>query len=1191
MKQFTVLIAMLLFSLISFQGMAQNAVISDWSEIERGRAALRLMNGNHTSKLKSHGGQNQSRMGAADVNPGKGWWNHQTPVQALVNCGPDTVEYLTYKAWVAELLPNNLYDSAYSMNVGLGSTISLGQWFPTPQPITVNAFRFIATIPQSAGNFVLSVTCNLYNAGPDSMPLGAPIKTILVNVDTSTAFRYANFIAPSATIPAGPGYVITIENNNATPAEVWFASNLATPIRCGYREWLACAQFTQFNNPWTKSYNFNVFGQPFDGDVYMHPIVQYSATAAATSSVTCFGSTTVNFTNTSSALFGSRFYNFYAFLNFIGGATPLPPITANSFGDSTYVWNFGDSSPVDTIVSPTHAFPGANPYTVVMTGRIQRWRAGAQQFCNDTWTYNIGPDPVATVVANGPTSFCMGNFVQLTTPSTAASYQWYRNGAAIPNATTGTHNANLAGVYTIKLSNSITCQDSSTVGVTVTLLPGATASISVTGPTSFCNGGSTQLTASGGTTQQWYLNGNLIPGATTANYTVLAGGSYTVKVFNSSGCPDSTIVPTIINVQAASITSTGPSAVCAGPVILTANAGVSYQWFSNNNPLPGETNQLYTANTNDSYTVAVEFASGCIDTSSTPFVLTIGPMNANITTSGPVTFCGGGTVTLAAVTQGAGTYQWYDNNVAIPNATTGSYTANASGVFTVVVISTPGPGCDDSTAVATNVTVNPAPSPGFTASGSTTICPGGSVTFTGSGGLSYQWTFGGVPIPGATGSIYTALGTSPGNYNVIVSNGPCSDTLAAPILVIDQPLVASTVQSGVYTICSNAPLLLQAMPTGSQSYVWYRNGGQVASGPFSTYLAGLPGDYTVKVSDPGCMDSTTTPITLNVNPAPTALINSSGPLQFCSGDSITLSTSGGVQYQWYVNNTIIPGANTTSIKVNSSGQYTVVVTNGIGCPDSSAAANVQVSPSPAASLNVSGPLNFCVGNNVLFTAPGTIQSGFNYAWLRNGNMINGATAPQYSANTSGTYTVVVTYGICIDTLLVGAVVQVDSLPPLAGFTPSITGSLVNYTNTSMRARVYDWHMGDGNTYNTVNVTHTYTQGGIYDVTLYALNACGIDSFKIQVLTAAEALSDALQGMELYPNPSDGIFTLRLNMPSSEILKFTVTDITGKLVYQAEETAGIGVYDRMIDLRSVTPGVYMMQLKGGDAAVYRKLIIE
>jgi hypothetical protein len=143
----------------------------------------------------------------------------------------------------------------------------------------------------------------------------------------------------------------------------------------------------------------------------------------------------------------------------------------------------------------------------------------------------------------------------------------------------------------------------------------------------------------------------------------------------------------------------------------------------------------------------------------------------------------------------------------------------------------------------------------------------------------------------------------------------------------------------------------------------------------------------------------------------------------------------------------------------------------------------------------------------------------------------------------------------------------------------------------MRARVYDWHMGDGNTYNTVNVTHTYTQGGIYDVTLYALNACGIDSFKIQVLTAAEALSDALQGMELYPNPSDGIFTLRLNMPSSEILKFTVTDITGKLVYQAEETAGIGVYDRMIDLRSVTPGVYMMQLKGGDAAVYRKLIIE
>jgi hypothetical protein len=896
-------------------------------------------------------------------------------------------------------------------------------------------------------------------------------------------------------------------------------------------------------------------------------------------------------------MFGSRFYNFNALLAHIGGPvinqphviTPWPPLTANSFGDSTYVWNYGDSSPNDTMPSTVHTFPGANPYNVTMTGRLARWRSSTAT-CTDTWINPIGPIPNATITVTGSTSFCMGNYVLLNCPNPANSYQWYRNGTAIPGEVNDTLIATLGGTYTLKLTNSSICFDSTATGVTVTLLPGATASISVTGATTFCNGGSAQLTASGGSTQQWYLNGNLIPGATTANYTAVTGGSYTVMVFNPSGCPDSTIVPTIINVQAASISVGGPSAVCVGPVIMTASAGVSYQWFENGILLPGVTTQQYTTNTNDSYTVAVEFASGCIDTTSTPTVVTIGPMNANVNTSGPVTFCGGGNVVLTAVTQGAGTYQWYDNNVPLPGQTTGILNVNSSGLYTVVV-SSPGPVCTDSTAVGVTVTVNPAPNPAVIASGSLTICPGGSVTFTASGGFTFQWTHEGIPIPGANGAIYTALGTSPGNYNVIVSNGPCSDTLNAPLLVISQPLVASTVQSGIYTICSNAPLLIQALPTGSQTYTWYRNGSQIASGPFSTLSAGQPGDYTVKITDPGCSDSTTTPITLNVNPAPNAVITASGPLQFCSGDSITLNTSGGITYQWYRNNVVIPGATTTNIKVNNSGLYTVRVVNGIGCPDSSAAANVVVSPSPAASLSVTGPLNFCTGNNVLLTAPGTIQTGYNYTWLRNGNVINGATAPSYSANTSGTYTVVVTLGICLDTLLVGAVVQVDSLPPLAGFTPTLNNSQVTMTNTSLRARTYLWNMGDGNTYNTVNATHTYAQGGIYTITLYAYNACGVDSFQLQVLTARDELSGIFSGLEIFPNPGNGMFHLKMDISQGAELEYKVNDLKGRTLIEGKDFAPAGYYTRTFDLNDAATGVYILSLKSGSSLVHRKLIIK
>lgn len=1176
-KAYVVLFSLLVsFGWVQAQNLVRMAPLSD---IERGR--LGMAGEQRLRDIPRPQAGNLSARRASSNGNTTGWWNQTPPVQALTNCSADTVEYLSLKAWVAENTPTNTYDSAYAVNVGSGSSISVGQWYPAPQAMTVSGFRFIAYLPQSAGNFVHSVTCNIYNAGTDSLPSGAPLQSILVNVDTSVAWRYASFITPP-NIPAGNGYVITVENNAQT-TYIYCGDNRATPLTTGLNEWLACAQFTNFTNPWQHGWQFNVGGQPFNADFFLQPIVTYSVTANFTSSVTCFGSTTVNFTNTSSPIYFSRFYNFYAFLVWLNPLFPAPP----PFSDSTFVWTYGDASPNDTLVSPSHTYPGANPYSGTMTGRLYRWRS--PQFCTDSKPIEMGPQPTATITANGPVAFCMGNSVVLTT-GTANTYQWYRNGTAIPGATTSSHNAILAGNYTVKLSNSSVCTDSTSTAVTVTLLPGATASISAGGPLAFCNGGSVTLTASGGTTQQWYLNGNLISGATNANYSATAQGSYTVKVFNSSGCPDSTIVPTIVNVQAAGLQSPGPSAVCTGPVILNALNGVRYQWFQDNNLLPGETNQQYTALVNGSYAVEIEFTSGCIDTMNPPFVIQIGPMNATLNASGPTTFCGGGSVILTPVTQGAGTYQWYDNNVLIPGATSGSYTANSSGLFTVVV-SSPGPGCTDSTALGVNVTVNPTPVAAYTSSGPVTICPGGSVTFTASGGLSYQWVRNQVPIPGAIGTTYTVNGTDPGQYNVVVSNGPCSDTLDNPITVISQPLVASTVQAGSYTICSNNPLLIEALPSGAQNYRWYRNGTQVSSGPSNIYSANVSGNYTVQIFNPGCADSTMTPILLNVNPAPNAPVVASGPLTFCSGDSIDLSITGGVSYQWYRNGVQIPGATTTNITVGVSGLYSVRVINGIGCADSAASANVVVSPAPNASLSVTGNLNFCVGNNVLLTAPGTIQSGYTYVWLRNGNVINGATAPFYSAIAPGTYTVIINLGICTDTLANGAVVSVDSLPPLAGFTPTILGTQVNYSNTSVRANAYLWKMGDGTEYTSTNVTHQYSQGGIYTVVLYAYNACGMDSFRIQVMTATDPLAQDLQGLEVFPNPTSGIVNIRFLSTDVNAAHFTVTDLSGKVVFTGDEQGSLGMVQTTLDAGSLSSGVYFLNIRKGNATTNRKLVIE
>ena len=63
--------------------------------------------------------------------------------------------------------------------------------------------------------------------------------------------------------------------------------------------------------------------------------------------------------------------------------------------------------------------------------------------------------------------------------------------------------------------------------------------ITVTAPTTFCDGGSVLLTAPSGSAYQWQNNGSSIPSATTRTYTAITSGSYTVTV-TISGVPKTT---------------------------------------------------------------------------------------------------------------------------------------------------------------------------------------------------------------------------------------------------------------------------------------------------------------------------------------------------------------------------------------------------------------------------------------------------------------------------------------------------------------------------------------------------------------------------------------------------------------------------------------------------------------------------
>ncbi len=210
-------------------------------------------------------------------------------------------------------------------------------------------------------------------------------------------------------------------------------------------------------------------------------------------------------------------------------------------------------------------------------------------------------------------------------------------------------------------------------------------------------------------------------------------------------------------------------------------------------------------------------------------------------------------------------------------------------------------------------------------------------------------------------------------------------------------------------------------------YEWYRSGSLL---PTTTHFieATLDGYYTVRInygecSGSGTTDSNATEVTLNASGQGIA-INAPSKTGLCSGESETLSidTIGpGWVYQWYKNDTAIPGAVATAYTINGAtanfdGDYQVEISGAGICTERSAALTIT----NAGEFNVTrnnAPNVVVLPSDSETLAITTDANSPTYQWYRNTTAIPSSNSNSLTVSQAGTYYAEVTSsGSCGSTI-------------------------------------------------------------------------------------------------------------------------------------------------------------------------------
>lgn len=892
--------------------------------------------------------------------------------------------------------------------------------------------------------------------------------------------------------------------------------------------------------------------------------------------------------------------------------TTLSLTSSTTTSGVTYSWtgpnSYSSSNQNPNITGSTTAMSGT--YTV--TANLN----GCTQSANTAVT--VKPLPAAPT-AGSNTPVCEANSINLTSASATSgvSYSWTgpnsytstSQNPAIANSTTA-----MSGTYIV----SATLNGCSQTTNTTVLIKPIPANLTIGSNSPICENTTINLSASSTSTGVGYswTGPNSFSSASQSpaisGATVAMSGTYTLTA-DLNGCSKTATTSVTVNPLPANVTViAAPQTLCAGGTInfsaSTTSTGTTYEWTGPNSfTSTSATPSIFNATTaaTGTYTGKV-ILSGCSVSGTVSVSVNAKPAKPTLGSNSPI--CENSTLTLTSTSAGSGiTYSWTgpngftssSQNTSITGATTA-----ASGTYTLEAKN--GNNCIETESIT--VVVNPTPALP-TAGSNAPICAGSDINLTASStttGVTYSWTGPNSFSSALQNPDIIGAGTSAGgNYTVTTTLGTCSRSRTISVAVNPVPVITSITSNT--PVCVNNTINLSAQSSVSGvTYTWSGPGGFLSSlqNPVITNATTANGGvYSVTATRLGCssVPVSTTVFVGILTPTPVAANN--GPV--CVGSNLQLTATGitNATYSWTGPNSftsIVQNPFITGVTSAEAGTYTVTATVN-GCVSLPGSTLVAINPTSFVNIYPSPNDTICDGNVTLVSV--TINPGPTpaYQWFKNGALIPGASAKNYTA--TGVSTGDEFLCVMSNTFSCGpshadssTVVHMTVLPPMI---PSVSivadqttlfseWQTVTFKATAVDAGDKPKYQWKRNGRDIIGATSdTWSSSGLANndsisVVLASDYLCSepdtavSNKIGITVTTGVNDLKPA-HSLALYPNPNNGHFILKGQSEPGQVLNLEVQNAIGQTIYKKLIVAQANEMNESVMLDDIANGVYLMRI--------------